>query len=962
VIIPGSPYDGTRPTSKYHKSGVAPRAGAWAAYGVRVLRLRRGHVTALVLACAVLVATIGWHAADRPPGYRLEDQMVTVFSGPARTEPLRLDTRLYLPDSATPNRPAPAVLLGHGFGGTKESVDRQARDLATRGYVVLAWTARGFGRSGGRIHLASPEYEVNDARGLLDWLAARPDVRKDGPGDPKVGVVGASYGGALALLLAGHDRRVDAIVPQATWNNLANALFPESTGQGPAAGVFKRAWAGWMFAAGSGRGGVPRCGRFATDICRMYERAAQSGRTDAATLRLLAHSSPAEVLNRIVAPTLLVQGTADTLFPLSEAEANASGIAAAGTRVRMLWYSGGHDGGPGSNLDQWRIERATVGWLDHHLRGTGRGPVGSFVYSRVTGVDAGGTGSVRTLGLFAWSYPHLDGDRPLREVPLAGHVEPLRNPPSGTPAAVSTVPGLGSVAAGALARSMAFDIPDQSVSYESSPLTASVDVTGSPTVRIRAASPSGSAVLFVKMYDVAPDGTLTLPGGGVAPVRLNGLPATIDRARPRTVTLPGVVYRFAAGHRIRVTLASADQAYAGPAAPTVYSAGLAGGPGTAAGAGGTVRLPQVYPRTAGDPGSGWLAILGGVVGALAFGGLLGWALLRLRSRRRGRAVDPEYADTPLVVRGLGKAYGSGLTALADVDLQVRRGEVVGLLGPNGAGKTTCLRIVLGLIRPTAGNVLLFGHRLTSGVPALSRVGALVDGPGLLAHRSGRDNLELYWQATGRPLADARMDDVQAVAGLGAALDRKVRTYSRGMKQRLAIAQAMLGMPDLLLLDEPTEGLDPPQIAALRGVLRRYAAGGRGVLVSSHLLAEVEQTCTHVVVLHHGRRVVAGRVDDITADSTSVIVDVDDVERAEEVVGDLDVRSVARHNGGLVIDLAGVARSELVRSLVAAGVGVGRVAPRQRLEDAFLSYVGGGHPEGEPPSTHDLPSHDGRKDR
>ena len=160
-----------------------------------------------------------------------------------------------------------------------------------------------------------------------------------------------------------------------------------------------------------------------------------------------------------------------------------------------------------------------------------------------------------------------------------------------------------------------------------------------------------------------------------------------------------------------------------------------------------------------------------------------------------------------------------------------------------------------------------------------------------------------------------------------------------MKQRLAIAQAMLGMPDLLLLDEPTEGLDPPQIAALRGVLRRYAAGGRCVLLSSHLLSEVEQTCTHVVVLHHGRRVVAGRVADIVGDSSSVIVDVDDMERAESVIDGLDVRSVSRHDGGLVVDLAGVARSELVRSLVTGGVGVARVAPRQRLEDAFLSYVG-----------------------
>ncbi len=902
--------------------------------------LRRSHLTALVAAFAVLAGLVAWHTQQSPPGYRVDDAMVTVLSGPGRDQPLRLDTRLYLPETATPDRPAPAVLLGHGFGGTKHSVAAQARDLATRGYVVLAWTARGFGRSGGRIHLASPDYEVNDARGLLDWLATRPEVRLDRVGDPRVGVVGASYGGALALLVAGHDRRVDAIVPQATWNDLATSLFPESTGQGPAAGVFKQDWAGWLFAAGSSSGrGQPGCGRFATDICRMYQRAVLAGQSDSATVRMLRHSSPAEVLGRITAPTLLVQGTADTLFPLSEAEANATGIAATGTRVRVLWYSGGHDGGPGSDLDQRRIERATVGWLDRHLLGTGTGPVGSFAYSRVTGAESGGTGSVRTLGLFAWAYPHLDGDQPVREVPLAGHAEPLHNPPSGTPAAVSSVPGLGAVAANVIARSLAFDIADQSVSYDSGPLSGSLDVTGSPTVRIVAASRSGSAVLFVKLYDVAPDGTVTLPGGGVAPVRLTGLPATIDRAKPQTVTLPGIVHRFAAGHRIRVTLATSDQAYAGPPAPAVYAAGLAHGPQNAAGAGGTVRLPQVTARTTGDPSRIWFAILGGLACALALGALAGWAVPRRLSRRRAGSAVEEYVDTPLVVRGLGKAYGSELTALADVDLVVRRGEVVGLLGPNGAGKTTCLRIILGLIRPTAGEVLVFGHPMSAGAPALSRVGALVDGPGLLAHRTGRENLAAYWQATGRPAADARIDDVLAVAALGPALDRNVRTYSRGMKQRLAIAQAMLGMPDLLLLDEPTEGLDPPQIAALRGVLRRYAAGGRCVLLSSHLLSEVEQTCTHVVVLHHGRRVVAGRVADIVGDSSSVIVDVDDMERAESVIDGLDVRSVSRHDGGLVVDLAGVARSELVRSLVTGGVGVARVAPRQRLEDAFLSYVG-----------------------
>jgi ABC-2 type transport system ATP-binding protein len=249
---------------------------------------------------------------------------------------------------------------------------------------------------------------------------------------------------------------------------------------------------------------------------------------------------------------------------------------------------------------------------------------------------------------------------------------------------------------------------------------------------------------------------------------------------------------------------------------------------------------------------------------------------------------------------------------------------------------------MGLTRPTSGEILVFGHRLLPGSPVLSRVGALVEGPGFLPHLTGAQNLELYWKATGRPAADARFEEAYDIAGLGSAVHRRVRTYSHGMKQRLAIAQAMLGLPELLVLDEPTDGLDPPQIAEMRKVLRRYATGGRAVLVSSHLLAEVEQTCTDVVVMHRGEVVAAGPVDDIVGDSPTVQLDVSDVDAAEKVLEELaGVRSVAWSGGnGLVVDIDGTPRAEVVAALVRAGVGIDRVAPRRRLEDAFLSLVGG----------------------
>lgn len=172
-------------------------------------------------------------------------------------------------------------------------------------------------------------------------------------------------------------------------------------------------------------------------------------------------------------------------------------------------------------------------------------------------------------------------------------------------------------------------------------------------------------------------------------------------------------------------------------------------------------------------------------------------------------------------------------------------------------------MAMGLIRPTEGAVYVFGERVTPGASVLSKVGAFIEGPGFLPHLSGRENLDLFWRASGRS-GDAHFDNVLEIAGLGSSIDRKVRTYSQGMKQRLGIAQAMLGMPDILVLDEPTNGLDPPQIREMRQVLRAYATDGRTVILSSHLLGEVEQTCSDVVVMHRGKVVASGAVAQLLA--------------------------------------------------------------------------------------------------
>ena len=229
----------------------------------------------LVVAGAVITAIV-----TSSPAIHTRAQFVagTPEGGTAGgTTQVRLDTTLYLPART----PAPAVLLAHGLGGSKSELAGEARALARHGYVVLAYTARGFGRSGGLIHLDAPAYEVADASKLVSYLATLPEVSKDGPGDPRVGVAGSSYGGGLALLLAAYDKRVDAVGADITWNDLTQSLFPNASGEQP--GVFKKLWASELFASGGGVGSSDvACGRFAPELCSAYQNAARTGSPDAA--------------------------------------------------------------------------------------------------------------------------------------------------------------------------------------------------------------------------------------------------------------------------------------------------------------------------------------------------------------------------------------------------------------------------------------------------------------------------------------------------------------------------------------------------------------------------------------------------------------------------------------------------------------------------------------------------------
>jgi ABC-2 type transport system ATP-binding protein len=295
----------------------------------------------------------------------------------------------------------------------------------------------------------------------------------------------------------------------------------------------------------------------------------------------------------------------------------------------------------------------------------------------------------------------------------------------------------------------------------------------------------------------------------------------------------------------------------------------------------------------------------------------------------------------VVVEGLWKRFGD-VSAVEDLSFTVDRGEVCGLLGPNGAGKTTTLRVLLGLERPSRGAAKMFGSTVEPGSPELARVGALVEEAAFVPHLSGMTNLRLWWEAAGARLRDADLAGALAVAGLGDAIDRKVRTYSQGMKQRLGFARLLLGRPELLVLDEPTNGLDPGEIREIRELIGRLTASGATVLLSSHHLSEVEQVCSQVLVMNRGRLVRSGTVSELIGSSGSVYIEVDDGPRARALLEGLPaVAAVETQGDGLIVDLGAGRRSDLVAVLVGAGLRLETIMPTQRLEDAFLELLDAG---------------------
>ncbi|MBW3573965.1 MAG: CocE/NonD family hydrolase [Actinobacteria bacterium] len=541
-----------------------------------------------MVAAAVAVVALGaiGPGAVAHDGPDLEVRPITfeVVDGPADDQRVRLDATVYVPSGAT-STPAPVVVLAHGFGGDKDDLEALARQTAHHGYVALAYSARGFGRSTGAIGLNSLDYDVKDVRQIVDALADMPEVALDGPGDPRIGLTGSSYGGGIALMAATQDPRIDAIAPRITWSSLAYSLAPNDLAASPDAsdlgvdlapgGVLKDQWLRIFFGIGSLQPfgdvrepaalarlvGRPTCAGFVPEVCRAYVASVVAGEPTPSMRAVLERSSPSAFLHDLDAATFLVQGQDDTLFNLAESARTYSAALDNGAPAKLLWHRGGHSGpfAPGEvdvGLDPDDVVNSRIlTWWDRWLADDPAADTGPG-FETFLGHDGDGPvyASAPSFPPLADATRYLSGDGMVVGSPtdvVAGRSS-FVTPALGLPAAYSETAGLQ--------RGLpvpAFDLPGQHVAWETEPFDADTTLVGVPRlVDLDVSTTSGAAWFFAKLYDVGPDGVATLIRRQVSPVRADDLSAPID------VVLPGVSEVVAAGHRLRVVLAATDAAYA----------------------------------------------------------------------------------------------------------------------------------------------------------------------------------------------------------------------------------------------------------------------------------------------------------------------------------------------------------------------------------------------------------------
>ncbi|MGH3444963.1 MAG: CocE/NonD family hydrolase, partial [Nocardioidaceae bacterium] len=526
---------------------------------------------------------------------------------------------IYKPDHTSRTHRRPAILTTNGFGGSKDDSNETAigKGFVREGYVVLAYSGLGFGGSGCKIYLDDPDYDGKAGSQLVDVLAGEHPytssstgkrhrihyVATNGPGDPKIGMIGGSYGGEIQFSVAEQDPRIDAIIPIITWNDLSYSLAPNNTDLAHGVtyrtpGVAKKEWTGLFFGEGiiDGVEGAqadpsrvfPPCPNFADDVCAAATKLLTLGYPDPTTLHLARHASVTTYMHRIHVPTLLAQGEQDTLFNLQEAVATFRALRNQGTPVRMIWQSWGHSHStpaPGElefgakSLRASYEGRRFLNWMDHYVKGESTAPVGPrFSYFRDwvhydTSPGKAGHAIEKayaershfsqkpTASLFFTGSEALTPSRVAVQSGSASYANA-----SGAPTSYSETSGLE----GNQVNQEPSDAPGTFAGFTSKPLAHGVALVGSSrlTLHLKApvaalsqnTNPAGKLILFAKVYDVAPDGTASLPERLIAPVRVK------DVTQPVHVQLPGVVHRFAKGHRIRVVIAASDFAYANNAA------------------------------------------------------------------------------------------------------------------------------------------------------------------------------------------------------------------------------------------------------------------------------------------------------------------------------------------------------------------------------------------------------------
>jgi ABC-2 type transport system ATP-binding protein len=315
------------------------------------------------------------------------------------------------------------------------------------------------------------------------------------------------------------------------------------------------------------------------------------------------------------------------------------------------------------------------------------------------------------------------------------------------------------------------------------------------------------------------------------------------------------------------------------------------------------------------------------------------AALAVREGAGGPQPSHSAATPAIETTGLTKAYGP--TVVVDhLTLTVESGEIFGFLGPNGAGKTTTMRMLLGLVKPTSGSARMLGLDISTHLPTiLARTGALIENPTFYPYLSGWDNLRAVGRLTSTP--DARIPEILELVDLTGAARRPFSTYSLGMKQRLAVGAALLHSPDLLILDEPANGLDPAGIVEMRALMKRLKEEGHTVLISSHVLHEIEQICDRIAILNLGRVVVQGRVADLldTGDVLEVrVAPVDDAERTLRAVP--WISSLTRDGDRLLVAAPAGHAADVTRVLAEQHLYVSALRPRERsLEQYFLDVTG-----------------------